>query len=96
MEGSSFDWTKLFMDLEHTLPAGVHVLEIQPKLGKAGAEVKFVIGATNEEAKLKLLKAFEGSKTFSQVQLMSEHTNIQLQPGTDPLIVEFTALYATI
>jgi|SRR5208283_435656 len=96
MEGSSFDWTKLFMDLEHTLPAGVHVLEIQPKLGKAAAEVKFVIGASNEEAKLKLLKAFEGSKTFSQLRLVSEHTNMQLQPGTDPLIVEFTAVYATI
>jgi Tfp pilus assembly protein PilN len=96
MEGSSFNWTKLFMDLEHTLPAGVHVLEIQPKLGKGGAIVKFVIGATNEEAKAKLLKAFEESKSFSQLELTVEHTNMQLQPGTDPLTVEFTALYATI
>ncbi len=96
MEGSSFNWTKLFMDLEHTLPAGVHVLEIQPKLGKGGAEVKFVIGATNEEAKEKLLKAFEESKSFSQLELTAEHANMQLQPGTDPLTVEFTALYGTI
>ncbi len=96
MEGSSFNWTKLFMDLEHTLPAGVHVLEIQPSLGKGGAEVKFIIGAANEEAKSKLLKAFEDSKSFSQLELVGEHANLQLQPGIDPLTVEFTAVYATI
>jgi|SRR5208282_1981755 len=96
MEGSSFNWTKLFMDLEHILPAGVHVLEIQPKLGKGGANVKFVIGAANEDAKLKLLKAFEDSRSFSELELMGEHTNTQMQPGSDPLTVEFTALYATI
>jgi hypothetical protein len=96
MEGSSFNWTKLFMDLEHTLPAGVHVLAIQPKLGKGGAEVKFMIGAANEDAKLKLLKAFEDSKSFSKLELMGEHANVQLQPGSDPLTVEFTALYAAI
>ncbi len=96
MEGSSFNWTKLFMDLEHILPPGVQVLEIQPKLGKGGAEVKFVIGAANEDAKLKLLKAFEDSKSFSQLELVGEHANSDSKPGTDPLTVEFTAVYATI
>ena len=96
VEGSSFNWTKLFMDLEHTLPAGVHVLAIQPKLGKGGAEVKFVIGAANEDAKSKLLKAFEDSKSFSRLELLGEHTAVQLLPGADPLTVEFTAVYATI
>jgi Tfp pilus assembly protein PilN len=96
MEGSSFNWTKLFMDLERILPAGVHVLEIQPKLGRGGANVKFVIGAANADAKLRLLKAFENSKSFSQLELMGEHTNTQSLPGSDPLTVEFTALYATI
>jgi hypothetical protein len=96
MEGSSFNWTRLFMDLEHTLPAGVHVLRIEPKLDKGGAEVKFAIGAANEDAKLKLLKAFEDSKSFSRLELLDEHTGTQGQPGADPLTVEFTASYSAI
>jgi len=96
MEGSSFNWTRLFMDLEHTLPAGVHVLRIEPKLDKGGAEVKFAIGAANEDAKLKLLKAFEDSKSFSGLKLMNEHAGTASQPGADPLTVEFTAVYSAI
>lgn len=96
MEGSSFNWTQLFMDLEHTLPAGVHVLRIEPKLDKSGAEVSFAIGAANEDAKLKLLKAFEGSKSFSGLKLTDEHTSAPAQPGGDPLTVEFTAVYSAI
>jgi hypothetical protein len=96
MEGSSFNWTRLFMDLEHTLPAGVHVLHIEPKLDKGGAEVSFSIGAANEDAKLKLLKAFEDSKSFSELKLMDEHTGTPSQPGADPLTVEFTAVYSAI
>ena len=96
MEGSSFNWTQLFMDLEHTLPAGVHVLRIEPKLDKGGAEVSFAIGAANEDAKLKLLKAFEDSKSFSGLKLTDEHTGTPSQPGGDPLTVEFTAVYSAI
>ncbi|HXR33352.1 MAG TPA: hypothetical protein VN830_06580 [Verrucomicrobiae bacterium] len=96
MEGSSFNWTRLFMDLEHTLPAGVHVLRIEPKLDKGGAEVRFAIGAATEDAKLKLLKAFEDSKSFSGLKLMNEHTGAPSQPGADPLTVEFTAVYSSI
>jgi len=96
MEGSSFNWTQLFMDLEHTLPAGVHVLRIEPKLDKGGAEVKFAIGAANEDAKQKLLKAFEDSKSFSGLKLTSEHAGAAAQPGADPLTVEFTAVYSAI
>jgi hypothetical protein len=96
MEGSSFNWTHLFMDLEHTLPAGVHVLRIEPKLDKGGAEVTFSIGAANEDAKLRLLKAFEDSKSFSELKLTDEHTGVPSQPGGDPLTVEFTAVYSAI
>jgi hypothetical protein len=96
MEGSSFNWTRLFMDLENTLPAGVHVLQIEPKLDKGVAEVKFSIGAVNEDAKLKLLKAFEDSKNFSELKLLEERTGTPSQPGTDPLTVEFTAVYSSI
>ena len=96
MESSSFNWTKLFMDLESTMPPGVHVLRIEPKLDKGGAEVKFSIGAMNEDAKLKLLKAFEQSKNFSELKLLEEQTGTASQPGADPLTMQFTAVYSSI
>jgi Tfp pilus assembly protein PilN len=94
IEARSFNWTEMFMDLERTLPPGVHVVRIEPKLDKGTVSVKFTVGASTEEAKFKMLQAFENSKSFSQVELMGEKTGSQ--PGQDPLTVEFTAMYKTI
>ena len=91
LQSRSINWTQMFMDLEKTLPAGVHVLHIEPKLDKGVVSVHFVVGAMNQEAKLKMLKAFENSPSFSRVELISERT--QSQPGTDPLTIEFEAEY---
>lgn len=94
IQARSINWTQMFMDLEHTLPAGVHVLRIEPKLEKGTVSVKFDVGAANQEAELKLLKAFEQSKSFSQVEVNFEHA--ATQPGTDPITVQFTAVYSAI
>jgi len=94
IEARSFNWTKMFMDLEHTLPAGVHVLRIEPKLEKGTVSVKFVVGAANREARIQLLKAFENSKSFSHVELLS--TELPKQGSTDALTVEFSAIYTGI
>ncbi len=53
IEARSINWTQMFMDLEKTLPAGIHVVRIEPRLEKGVVTVKFVVGAANEEAKLK-------------------------------------------
>jgi Tfp pilus assembly protein PilN len=95
IEARSFNWTQMFMDLEHTLPAGVRVVKIEPTLEKGSAEVKIVLGATDQTAKIKLLKAFEGSKSFSHVVLLSEKLGGS-QPGADPVTIEFSAIYTTI
>ena len=92
IEARSINWTQMFMDLEHTLPPGVHVVRIEPKLEKGIVSVRFVVGAVNQEAELKLLKAFEESRSFSHVELTSEH--VANQPGSDPLTIEFTAVYS--
>ncbi len=94
IKARSFNWTQMFMDLERTMPAGVHVVRIDPKLEKGTVAVKFVVGAASQEAKMKLLKAFEDSRSFSQVQLLHEHA--ASQPGADPFTIEFTAVYSTI
>jgi len=80
------------MDLERTLPVGVRVVRIEPKLDKGIVTVHFVVGATNQEAKLKLLKSFENSASFSHVALISERA--ATQPGSDPLTIEFVAEYS--
>jgi Tfp pilus assembly protein PilN len=94
IQARSINWTQMFMDLEHTLPPGVHIVRIEPKLEKGIVSVKFIVGAANADAELKLLKAFEESKSFSQVELISEHAGNQ--PGSDPVTVEFTAVYLTV
>jgi hypothetical protein len=66
-------------------------VHIEPKLEKGIVSVHFVVGATNQEAKLKLLKSFENSGSFSQVKLLSDRE--ATQPGADPLTVEFVVEY---
>ncbi|HUI53147.1 MAG TPA: hypothetical protein VLX60_15280 [Terriglobales bacterium] len=92
LQSRSINWTQMFMDLEKTLPPGVHVLHIDPKLDKGTVSVHFIVGATSQEAKLKLLKAFEDSPAFAHVELLAER--VSTQPGTDPLTIEFEAVYA--
>src|ERR1700693_5307895 len=53
IDARSFNWTLMFMDLEKVLPAGVRVISIEPKQEKGRIEVKFMIGATSDDAKLK-------------------------------------------
>jgi Tfp pilus assembly protein PilN len=97
IDARSFNWTKMFMDLEHTLPPGVHVVRIEPKLENGSVAVKLVVGASSQDAKLGLLKAFEGSKSFSHVELLSMELPRQGSvPGGDLLTIEFSAVYTGI
>lgn len=92
IEARSFNWTEMFMDLEHIMPEGVHVLRIEPKLEKGSVSVRFVVGARGQEERVKLLKAFEESSSFSQIVLLSEQP--PTQAGADPLTIEFSAVYS--
>ena len=46
----SFPWTKIFMDLEQTLPPGVRVVSISPRLVNGRAEVQLKVGAATDES----------------------------------------------
>jgi Tfp pilus assembly protein PilN len=94
LQARSINWTQMFMDLERILPPGVRVVRIEPKLDKGIVTVHFLVGATSEEAKLKLLKSMESSTAFSHVALISERA--ATQPGADPLAIEFVAEYSNI
>jgi len=94
IEADSFNWTKMFMDLEHTLPAGVHVIRIEPRLDHGTVSVKFEAGASSEESKIELMKAFEESRSFSHFVLYSE--NVPRQASADALLLEFSVIYTGI
>jgi Tfp pilus assembly protein PilN len=94
VEADGFNWTKMFMDLEQTLPTGVHVLRIEPRLDHGTASVKFQAGASSQEAKAELFRAFEESKSFSHFELYSEST--PHQASADALTVEFSVIYTGI
>jgi Tfp pilus assembly protein PilN len=90
----AFPWTKIFMDLEDTLPPGVRVVSIAPKLENGRAIVQLTIGADTDSGKLKFLESLERSKAFSAIQVKNERH--QEQAGQDKVVLELSAWYATI
>lgn len=94
IEQRSFPWTKMFMDLEHVLPEGVHVVSITQRMISGRVEVKLVVGAASDETKLQFLRALEGSKEFSRIQLLSE-LHPTGQGETDKARLELIAWYGT-
>ena len=64
-----------------------------PTQDKGRVEVKFTIGATSDEAKLKFLKALEESKTFTHIELVDERLP-RRATAADQIVVELTAEYS--
>jgi Tfp pilus assembly protein PilN len=91
IDESSFSWTQMFMDLERVKPGGVRLLSISPKMIKGNMEVRLRVGASSDEAKLKFLRALEGSKAFGKVILLSDQ--VSTQPGVDPQVFELSVVY---
>lgn len=90
----SFPWTKLFKDLEDTLPPGVRVVSISPKLVNGRAEVTLEVGSITDEGKIQFLQAIEKSKVFSGLVVASEHH--PNEPGAaDKTILNLTVWYST-
>ncbi len=92
----SFPWTKIFEDLEKTLPPGVRVVSISPQLHNGHLQVKLLVGAQSDEDKLKFLKALDDSKTFSAVEVRQETHPKESQGGfNDKVLMELEAQYST-
>lgn len=90
----SFPWTKLFLDLENTLPPGVRVVSISPTLVNGRAEVKLEIGSLTDEGKIQFLQAIEKSKVFSGLVVASEHHPNEAG-ATDKTVVSLSVWYST-
>jgi Tfp pilus assembly protein PilN len=90
----SFPWTKIFMDLEETIPAGVRVVSISPRLVAGRAEVTLEIGAATDEGKVQFLEAIEKSRMFSGLVVKDERRSDQ--PGSpDKIVLNLTLWYST-
>src|SRR5712664_2959824 len=71
LDARGFNWTLMFMDLEHILPGGVRVISIEPRQMAGHVELKLTVGAISDEAELKFEHALEESKEFAEVQIQS-------------------------
>jgi Tfp pilus assembly protein PilN len=87
---SGFLWTQMFMDIERVKPGGVRLLSVSPKMVKGNMEVHLRVGAQSDEAKLKFLRALEGSKAFEKVMLLRDQ--LSTQPG-DQQVFEVSMIY---
>jgi hypothetical protein len=94
IDARSFNWTQMFMDLEHVMPGGVRLVRIEPKQVKGNMEVTLTIGASTDEAKLKFLRALEKSHEFSHVVLLSERPPSVQGAAGDQSIVELKVIYS--
>src|SRR5271156_3011151 len=92
----SFPWTKIFMDLEETIPPGVRVVSISPRLSNGRAKVTLTVGASNDEGKIKFLEALEKSKVFSNVEVRDEHRDDhEGQARGDKITLDLIVWYET-
>src|SRR5262249_44927261 len=95
IDEQSLNWTQMFMDLEKILPTGVRLVSIQPKSEKGKVQVRLHIGAINDDAKLKFLRALESSPAFREVAVISDVENEPQQGSlaSDRHHVELIAVY---
>jgi Tfp pilus assembly protein PilN len=91
----SFPWTKIFTDLENTLPPGVRVMSITPQLMNGRAEVSLKVGALTDESKIQFLQAIEKSSVFSGMVVKDERRSDQ-PAEQDPIVLDLTVWYSTI
>jgi hypothetical protein len=90
----SFNWTQMFMDVEHILPAGAHIISIEPKQVSGHVELNLTFGAANDEVKLKFLRALETSKQFSEVREQSEIPPTPGSNSSDTWVVHLSTFYS--
>jgi hypothetical protein len=90
----SFPWTRIFADLEKTLPPGVRVVSISPRLVNGRAEVALEVGVASDESEIQFLEAIEKSRVFSGIQV-DQVRPVATGGGPDKVLLSLTVWYAT-
>jgi hypothetical protein len=90
----SFPWTRIFMDLEKTLPPGVRVVNITPHLVNGRAEVSLQVGVMSDQSEIQFLEAIEKSPVFSRIEV--DEVRPVTQVGvTDKILLSLVVWYNT-
>ena len=94
----AFPWIKIFMDLERTLPEGVRVVSVEPRMEGDNVQLKLTVGAMSDEGRLNFLKKLETSPEFSHIQLVQENRPAQTanQAQSDRILMQLQAQYLDI
>src|SRR5215831_17611762 len=91
----SFNWTKMFMDLEHILPGGVRIISIEPKQVSGHVELNLTFGASSDDVKLQFIRALESSKQFSEVEIIHDMKPTNTTgPINDQSVVQLSTYYS--
>lgn len=91
----SFPWTRIFADLEKTLPPGVRVVSISPRLHKDRAEITMEVGAQSGASEVQFLKAMETSPVFSGLVVKDVKPPVANTPGAQSdILVDITVWYS--
>ena len=93
----SFPWTRIFADLERTLPPGVRVVSISPRLEKDRAEITMQVGAQSGASEVQFLKAMETSHVFSGVVVKEVSPPAGTESGSsNDILIDLTVWYSAI
>jgi hypothetical protein len=76
-----FSWTQIFDDLEHIMPARLHVLSIKPKVDSgAEIEIQMTVAGDSRDKAIELVHNMEQSRDFRHAQILAE-TSMHAQTG---------------
>ena len=90
----AFPWTRIFMDFESNLPAGVRIVSIEPRLVDNYVQLRLTVGATNDVSKLAFLRRLEESAAFSHIQVEGERRSDSTTGGAREIVMLLHARYS--
>ena len=90
----AFPWTQVFVDLERSLPIGVRVISIQPRLMDNYLELKLAVGALNDDDANRFVTGLQQSSQFSHVQVLDEARPEKPTESGDHVVLSLVAQYS--
>lgn len=93
-ERKAFSWTRVFEELERVMPAGLHVVSIQPQITQENElAIKLSVSGNSRDHALDLVRRMESSPAFRQTQIESEAQNRNPTSPQDSVQFSISALY---
>jgi hypothetical protein len=90
----AFPWTRIFMEFESSLPAGVRIVSIEPRLVDNYVQLRLTVGASSDASKLEFLRTLESSKSFSHIQVEGERRGDSPAGDSGEIVVLLQARYS--